>query len=414
MDLKGGSWVGGMYQRFEAMCAEVEEAVCEDAVKYVENQVRTVGETVKKFYSDVMLDLHSPSPLDTVKADDSLSTVVHHSDVKICRNGKVDDKTKPVDAASCNSFEDFDGTATCDDGINHGSSCSAICNVIKPFEPTSICAGEKYTKVNSKSHGTELALLNHSTSVAKDLDCRSDSQNMCHFNSASINATVTDKSDEEVTFVAPRNESDESSSILFDASSKEASEVSDSEDVGISREMKEVYEGGNVVKVKKTRVPSGGHLSTDLDISLMKTESNAAITCNKKISVEVDEGLLILDIETSSPFITCDFKRCDADKQEVLVRKQFNEVKLEESCVLVEKNDNSSKSALEHVQKSYKKKIQDVFSPRRWTKSKQGQEQFAVWYEEQSGKKFLSTPIMQAEIQKSQNSECFESDWELL
>lgn len=29
MNLKGGSWVGELYQKFEAMCAEVEEVICE-------------------------------------------------------------------------------------------------------------------------------------------------------------------------------------------------------------------------------------------------------------------------------------------------------------------------------------------------------------------------------------------------
>ncbi|XP_019172602.1 PREDICTED: uncharacterized protein LOC109168004 [Ipomoea nil] len=53
MDLKKISWFGNIYEKFEALCLEVEE----DTVNYIESQVQTVGESVKKFYSEVMQDL---------------------------------------------------------------------------------------------------------------------------------------------------------------------------------------------------------------------------------------------------------------------------------------------------------------------------------------------------------------------
>ncbi|GMI68515.1 hypothetical protein HRI_000520800 [Hibiscus trionum] len=57
MDLKGITWVGHAYQKFESMCLEAEEVMYQDTVKYVEDQVQTVGASVKKFYSDVMQDM---------------------------------------------------------------------------------------------------------------------------------------------------------------------------------------------------------------------------------------------------------------------------------------------------------------------------------------------------------------------
>ncbi|XWS41170.1 hypothetical protein CRYUN_Cryun17cG0057200 [Craigia yunnanensis] len=72
MDLNGITWVGHVYQKFEAMCLEVEEVMYQDTVKYVEDQVQTVGASVKKFYSDVMQDVMQdlllPSSLEPVKA----------------------------------------------------------------------------------------------------------------------------------------------------------------------------------------------------------------------------------------------------------------------------------------------------------------------------------------------------------
>ncbi|XP_010522128.1 PREDICTED: uncharacterized protein LOC104800859 isoform X2 [Tarenaya hassleriana] len=68
MDIRGITWVGNVYQKFEAMCLEVEEIIVQDTVKYVENQVQTVGATVKKFYSDVVQDFCPESSLDSGKS----------------------------------------------------------------------------------------------------------------------------------------------------------------------------------------------------------------------------------------------------------------------------------------------------------------------------------------------------------
>ncbi|XP_076939647.1 uncharacterized protein LOC143608518 [Bidens hawaiensis] len=64
MDLKGIAWVGHIYQKFEAMCLEVEEAMSQETAKYIENQVQTVGAGMKRFCSDVMQDLLPPSSKD--------------------------------------------------------------------------------------------------------------------------------------------------------------------------------------------------------------------------------------------------------------------------------------------------------------------------------------------------------------
>ncbi|CAK7350104.1 unnamed protein product [Dovyalis caffra] len=62
MDLKskGMAWAGDIYQKFETMCHEVDNVVNKDTFKFVENQVHTVGENMKKIYSDVVHDLIPP------------------------------------------------------------------------------------------------------------------------------------------------------------------------------------------------------------------------------------------------------------------------------------------------------------------------------------------------------------------
>ncbi|XP_057464814.1 uncharacterized protein LOC130754601 isoform X1 [Actinidia eriantha] len=56
MDLKfeRATWVGDIYQRFEAICQDVDDFVCRDTVKYVESQAQTVSDSVKKFCTDIL------------------------------------------------------------------------------------------------------------------------------------------------------------------------------------------------------------------------------------------------------------------------------------------------------------------------------------------------------------------------
>ncbi|XP_021288500.1 uncharacterized protein LOC110419733 isoform X2 [Herrania umbratica] len=57
---KGIGWVGGIYQKFETLCNEVDNIVSQDTVKYVENQAQNVGKNMKRFYSDVIHDILPP------------------------------------------------------------------------------------------------------------------------------------------------------------------------------------------------------------------------------------------------------------------------------------------------------------------------------------------------------------------
>ncbi|XP_047172893.1 uncharacterized protein LOC124840813 isoform X1 [Vigna umbellata] len=57
MDVKGITWVGNMYQKFENMFLEAEDVIYQDTVKYIEDQMQAVRESVKKLYSDIMEDL---------------------------------------------------------------------------------------------------------------------------------------------------------------------------------------------------------------------------------------------------------------------------------------------------------------------------------------------------------------------
>lgn len=54
-------WLGNIYQKFENMIMEVDDTMFEETGQYLENQMQIVGESVTKFYSEVMEDLLPPS-----------------------------------------------------------------------------------------------------------------------------------------------------------------------------------------------------------------------------------------------------------------------------------------------------------------------------------------------------------------
>nr|GMD92743.1 uncharacterized protein LOC109168004 [Ipomoea batatas] len=87
MDLKKYILVlENMYQKFEALCLEVEEVRVRDTVNYVESQVQIVGESVKKFYSEVMQDLRPRSYVDPVK--------VARNDLSLFAQNEIEKKAK--------------------------------------------------------------------------------------------------------------------------------------------------------------------------------------------------------------------------------------------------------------------------------------------------------------------------------
>ncbi|CAH8362659.1 unnamed protein product [Eruca vesicaria subsp. sativa] len=97
MDFKGITWVGNVYQKFEAMCLEVEEIIVQDTAKYVENQVQTVGNSLKKFCSDVAQDFN---PDDSVGSGKQLPVSMLHEYAPLCSFKKkketMNQKTRDV------------------------------------------------------------------------------------------------------------------------------------------------------------------------------------------------------------------------------------------------------------------------------------------------------------------------------
>ncbi|KAL7584740.1 hypothetical protein Lser_V15G45394 [Lactuca serriola] len=92
------TWVSIMYQRFEAAYQEVDEFMNKDTVKYVENHIQTVGESMKKFYNGVMQDLILPPKTQTYT--NSISSI---------KENTIDSSLIPIEEPDTNpNFENED------------------------------------------------------------------------------------------------------------------------------------------------------------------------------------------------------------------------------------------------------------------------------------------------------------------
>ncbi|GAU22566.1 hypothetical protein TSUD_93340 [Trifolium subterraneum] len=79
------NWVGDMYQKFENMCLEAEDMMYEDTVDYIETQIQTVGDSVKKLYSDIVGDLIPSISCILDEKEDSELPIDQHTDARFCK-----------------------------------------------------------------------------------------------------------------------------------------------------------------------------------------------------------------------------------------------------------------------------------------------------------------------------------------
>lgn len=114
MDLKGKSWVGSIYHKFEAICQEVDNFVSKDTVKFVENRAQSIGVSVKRLYSDVEQDEIPPLKYDTkpeTRSGIGKQADIRDHDTSISSNMTkfyLDDQLLPVEQGSSDTLNKFD------------------------------------------------------------------------------------------------------------------------------------------------------------------------------------------------------------------------------------------------------------------------------------------------------------------
>ncbi|XP_028761719.1 uncharacterized protein LOC114720251 [Neltuma alba] len=339
MEVKGITWVGNIYQKFENMCLEAEEMIYEDTVKYFENQVQTVGESVKKFYADVMQDLLPPS-CDLNEKVVSDSPIDHDTNVEVHKKTIMGPKERPskVDIKQISKNlrinQDVDEDVTC--ATSYEKSCntdvlltSAPGNSFKVNKFNSH-ARQRVRSTNIRSNPALARTVDGITSTETEIEtCRTLSSNILNEN-------------HDVPFCPATTISNQSSAVvkLSDLVSDCCSENESSEEI--------------------PDLPTFDNKPAD------ENEMNVSPSSSCVQSGELNDGW-----NFEIDFVT--------EKGPEAMEKD-DELKLDQSCVMVSGDELRSIPMAGDNPKTNKKKMRRVFSLGKKSGRKQEYEQLAAWH----------------------------------
>ncbi|KAF8413766.1 hypothetical protein HHK36_001759 [Tetracentron sinense] len=135
---KGITWVGNIYQKFEAMIMEVDDIMSQDAVKYVENQMEIVGASVKNFYSELVQDMLLPSSEDLMKGTAPDLSLEQNVNIGTYKNSKVHNEEDPIKVGVEQLPEESEIIVPGENNLSHASSFSLLCDVNHLLPPSSV------------------------------------------------------------------------------------------------------------------------------------------------------------------------------------------------------------------------------------------------------------------------------------
>lgn len=416
MDLKGITWVGDFYQKFEARLLEVEEIMCEEAVKYVENQMQTVSGNVRKFYSDVMQDLCSPDSEDPANGAVSKLPVDLGADVGV--HLKPDDGAKET----CEKADDLRlltgySKMTTDNGPDR----------LPVRERISIRRISRQHSKGSLSNKSNLDM--HGNSNCKNVSPKETSGITTPLSRHLIGyPTISELSDQNLE-----------ASCDWNARLITPGSVEFTEHFSVEKSKTEIENAREHMLDISFYKPSldmgyitetGRHEGTDRRPSsvILLEESNAAGVCLNNGLISMTHFSANGNMQTNKFAYEEDFVSnsdewgIDSDKDGTLIEEdmeiiqQVDKAQLEETCVLM--NGGELDAPREGKNKPYKKKIRDVFSSRKRSVKKE-YEQLAVQF--RSDPKSIqeeSTSVMATlsikEANRSSPHDPSESEWELV
>lgn len=400
MDFKGIAWVGNIYQKFEAMCLEVEEAMTQETAKYVENQVQTVGASMKKFCSDVMQDMVPPSSKDlsrVASAELSLNPYlefgVHKvkkpiSSFKKVAVDHVRVKDIPEDKSNSKNdvWEDW-SAASINWEISDNDEENCERTTVQAASEATACEsrGEQKGKILDKIVGTSPA---PSTTVSTKAIAKDGKRSRCISSSNVVSPKPTDTCENSGLY----------SQISLQATSNTSSCQSVDGDVSCT----ESSENSRQVSLSQT----GSHI-------------NSNTQCCQSVRDEV------IRPHTGSTE-DCDPNLKDDNYTTVQMMEPTgheSESGFEETCVLVDGNDYRTDNHKEEKRRSYKKKIQNAFSLKKKPSRKHEYKQLAAQFSNANaepnvqGVETESHALTLSEDKKAQKlatHDSLESEWELL
>ncbi|VYS54068.1 unnamed protein product [Arabidopsis thaliana] len=419
MDFKGIKWVGNVYQKFEAMCLEVEEIIVQDTAKYVENQVQTVGNSVKKFCSDVVHDL---LPDESVDSGKPLPVSMLHEYAPVYSFKKKKDsmnrKTKDVTQEQEVTEGKKDGFAKKLRGLD--ADDYDICTSPRqysyggPYRRTRIGRKQIFKKEELsqvirpyiQKDLTSLSMV-HSARVKDDLGTvNSSSLSMVH--SARVNDDVGTVNSSSLSMVHHASMKDDVGTVKSSDSppgevekliSKKKCQKDD------KAKNQQSLTAVNSVKSNDSEVIVDNEHGLSADKSVRSQDLEIQPSLATSLPAESDDCRKETNVETSSSSVS-------EPKSEILQHLSGRSV--EESCILVDRDEFHSvfPDKMENDKHKPYKKIRDAISSRmKQNREKEYKRLARQWYAEdvENGRECGDNP---KPIEENQSSE--ESEWELL
>lgn len=393
MDLKGLAWIGNIYEKFEAMCLEMEEVMYQDTVKYVENQVQTVGAGVKRFYSEVMQDVNPESQVDPVKVSAGNSSLNPYTHLELKR------KT----SAKKDAFENSERLAD-DYKVISGINRTGVYK--RP-----IARKRGHSSVNNMSpvHGTVAPIRGNVTSMP--ILCQRKGSHEAV--SRSLDVTLS-------TAAIERISGEGKEKMCNKALETNLPQSGASVDSPIAEPKLSML--STVKKEADSELSSSNCFATENSASSCTScEAEQAIKGDGGSSRPVEDGTMMSHKERLDGCRTDAAKNNDVPDQEVEIIENNNESALAETCVLVEEDmllHYIHQGNVKH--KSYKKKLREVFLTKKRSTRKEYEMLAAQFRDEISNQKSAETQrSVMCEIKDSNTAEvhqrdCPESEWEIL
>ncbi|XP_077227550.1 uncharacterized protein LOC143860668 [Tasmannia lanceolata] len=466
------------------VCQDVESIMNQEPSIYVESQVQTVGVNVQKFCNEVMQDLLSPSAL-SVKGPITDSSLMCDVDVGICKKSKIDTEECPVSEKPLSSTElgafisvgkDLKPRSLADEShdVNHGESCDTLINKSvsnlvevsahtfpENMEPSKYVESQeqivgvniqkfcnevmqnllspsalsltgpisefslmydveaglcKRSKIDTEEHPVSEKLLSSTEleeiiSAGKDLKAKSLADESHDVNHGEFSDTLIDKSipiSVEVsglTFPEIVGENhDKVSDVAANVTDLPSVFTSESVVPVISHEKKGICTPCETMPLVRTTEIGHDQLKKTI---VLEDSLPIPETVGKGRSDDCDLSEASEDDNTSGP------------GNEII--EKFEDVKLEESFVDIEKNELCFISYRASKNRSYKKKIRDAFASKLRPAKKHDDEQIAIWFgdidmetKRRGGVSTSSSIIEHLESTTLSNHDSYESDWELL
>lgn len=463
------NWVGNMYQRFEAVCHEVDEFVHKDTVKYVENHMQTVGESVKKFYSGVVQDILPPL-VDPVQHVAQLIPSKRINLVETYTSSVVGIQENTIDSNTNKSENEKRHEPSSSTGLCHSDqiSCAFSGYPIGEADANSFFQQEGDNIINKTSDKAIQVHLNSSTSIQEDFmvdqsPCTDSVSSSKHHKDSSeeiirikcIDEKCDDDDSAKISLQSSENHLDNKSSeevgILCNTSSKIDASVFEDADWGIENifdlnlgigekingePSEDVNNSADTilfpfVEEKSEKVPidefeSDSNTSSELKSSITWDENKEEKACyifsGGLLPAKSYDSSSEHDHSNLAPFeasVSCS-KIGAADGSMVNVEDlNMHTIDLSDkkqvagSCGFAEDKNTFAFSYGSRRSKSYKKIIQDAFTSRK--KLTKEYKQLAIWYGDIE--KEFSEPTEEnaaSTTPKSPARDLCDSEWEIL